>query len=821
MQFVKLSSYLLSKIRMKKCIFLWFWLGLVAIAQSQTITIIDQSTGEGLESVTLRSERPKAFAVSNSRGEVALSAFAGAERVVVQRLGFRSQTLSYEELAAGDLRLALVPAPTQFDEVVVSATRWTQAAQTVPSRIATISREQVALFNPQTAADMLGSSGEVFVQKSQQGGGSPMIRGFSANRLLYAVDGVRMNSAIFRSGNLQQVISLDPFAIESTEVFFGPGAVIYGSDAIGGVMSFQTLRPQLSLSDEPLIRGGAVSRYASANNELSGHFDVNIGWQKWALLTSISHNRFGDLRMGRHGLEEYLKPFFVQRIDSVDRVVANPNPLVQTPTGYSQTNVMQKLRFRPNGSWDFEYGFHYSETSEYSRYDRLIELLPNGLPRSAVWNYGPQIWMMNLLSVSHTANNRLYDRATLRLAQQYFEESRIDRNFSGGQRFRLRTQLERVNAYSLNLDFERSRAQHHLYYGLEYVQNEVRSEGSAIDIRNNTPIPTPDRYPNSNWSSYAAYLNYQWQPSERFLVQAGARYNAFDVQSNFERHLSFFPFDFSRSSLQNAALTGSLGLVYMPDETWKLSANLGTGFRAPNVDDIGKIFDIAAGEVVVPNPDLSPEYAYNAELNIAKIWGEVLKLDLTGFYTYLDGAMVRRPFGVGGQDSINFGGERRRVLAIQNAAYGSVYGFSAGLELRLPSGFGLSSRYNYQRGEEEMDSGELSRSRHAAPAFGMTTLSYHTDKLRLQLYAVYSAEVSFANLNVEERQKPAIYARDAEGNPFSPAWYTLNFKAMYALSPQLSVSAGIENLSDQRYRPYSSGLVAPGRNFILSLRAGF
>ncbi len=66
-----------------------------------------------------------------------------------------------------------------------------------------------------------------------------------------------------------------------------------------------------------------------------------------------------------------------------------------------------------------------------------------------------------------------------------------------------------------------------------------------------------------------------------------------------------------------------------------------------------------------------------------------------------------------------------------------------------------------------------------------------------------------------------MYAIDADGNPYSPGWYTLNFKAMYHLNELLSVTAGLENITDQRYRPYSSGLVAPGRNFILSLKANF
>ena len=143
-------------------------------------------------------------------------------------------------------QITLEDAGLSLDEIVVSATRWTQNKHDVPEKITTISTKQVALQNPQTAADLVGISDEVFIQKSQQGGGSPMIRGFATNRLLYTVDGVRMNTAIFRSGNLQNVISLDPFAIENTEVLFGPSSVIYGSDAIGGIMSFKTLTPQLS-----------------------------------------------------------------------------------------------------------------------------------------------------------------------------------------------------------------------------------------------------------------------------------------------------------------------------------------------------------------------------------------------------------------------------------------------------------------------------------------------------------------------------------------------------------------------------------------------
>ena len=242
---------------------------------------------------------------------------------------------SYAELRNSNFEIVLSISSISIDQVVISATRWNQSTSDIPSKIISISPETVALQNPQTAADLLAASGKVFIQKSQQGGGSPMIRGFSTNRLLYTVDGVRMNTAIFRGGNLQNVISLDPFAMERTEVLFGPDAVIYGSDAIGGVMSFQTLVPEFSVNEKPYITGNAVTRYASANNEKTGHFDVNVGWKKWAFVSSISSNDYGDLKQGSTGPDEFLRPFYVKREDSMDVVVTNEDPKVQNPSGYT------------------------------------------------------------------------------------------------------------------------------------------------------------------------------------------------------------------------------------------------------------------------------------------------------------------------------------------------------------------------------------------------------------------------------------------------------------------------------------------------------
>ena len=273
-------------------------------------------------------------------------------------------------------RIFLMPQTEQLDEVVMSISKWEQQKKDIPQKITSISAQSIAFTNPQTAADLLQNSGQVFVQKSQLGGGSPMIRGFATNRLVLSVDGVRMNNAIFRGGNIQNVISIDPFTIKNTEVIFGPGSVIYGSDAIGGVMNFLTLQPHFLKRDSVVVSGNANVRYASANNENTIHGDVNLASEKWAFLSSITYNSFDDLRMGSHGPDSYLRNTLVVRQNDTDVLVANENPRKQLPTGYDQINLLQKISHKPSNNWQYDLGLYYSETSSYSRYDRLIRPQP-------------------------------------------------------------------------------------------------------------------------------------------------------------------------------------------------------------------------------------------------------------------------------------------------------------------------------------------------------------------------------------------------------------------------------------------------------------
>lgn len=798
----------------KKVILMIVFLSFSVASHSQIVTIINKETKENLEQVTIFNRATNNYVTTNGRGQANISDFKNIKILEIRFLGFKTKYMSYEILEKNNFLVQLIPTVLRTDEIVISATKWQQKTSDLASKINSISPQEVALINPQTAADLLTVSGKVFVQKSQQGGGSPMIRGFATNRLLYTIDGVRMNNAIFRAGNIQNVISLDPFALEETEIIFGPGSVIYGSDAIGAVMSFKTLSPSLSLDEKTLITGNAFSRFSSANEEKTYHTDFNLGYKKWAFVTSISYNDYGDLRMGNNGPDEYLRNVYVERQNNQDIVISNKDNKIQNPSGYTQTNLMQKVRYKPNEKWNFEYGFHLSETSSYARYDRHLRTR-DGNPKYGEWKYGPQKWMMNNFELHKKGNNPFYDHVTLRLTYQKFEESRISRNFNDDKR---ETRTEKVDAYSTNLDFVKNfNRKSKLFFGTEYVFNDVNSNGVQTNIDTNISQKGPSRYPDANWSSLGFYASNQYDFSTKWVLQSGLRYNLYSLNATFST--TFYPLPFTQTTINDGALTGSLGLVFKPARDWLLSTNFSTAFRSPNVDDIGKVFDSEPGSVVVPNPDLKAEYAYNTDISIAKTFGDYLKIEVTGFYTNLKNALVRRDYTLNGLTEIMYDGELSNVQALQNAATANVYGFQTSFEAELGKGLGISSDFNYQKGEEELDNGETSASRHAAPWFGTTRVTYNANKLKAQFYADYSGSVAFDDLPITEKVKEFIYAIDENGNPYSPSWITLNVKTSYRFTENFLISTGVENLEDKRYRPYSSGIVSPGRNFVISLKA--
>lgn len=795
-------------------VLLFCFLGITVIVNAQEITLLDKVTKEPITGVAVFNIAKTKSAISNFDGKVTIDKFDDNEVIYFKHIGYFDTNFLKKNIA---LIIYLEANAQNLEEVVISASKFEQSKKEVPQKIISIKSDDILFSAPQTSADLLQNSGQVFIQKSQLGGGSPIIRGFSTNRLLISVDGVRMNNAIFRGGNVQNVISIDPFAVQNTEVILGSGSVIYGSDAIGGVMNFYSQKPKLSESDTLLFKMNAISRFASASNEKTGHIDVNLGYKKWAFFSSISYTDFEDLKMGKYGPDDYLRPEFVDPENGVDAIVENSDPRIQKFTGYNQINFLQKVHFKPNDEISYDLGLHYTATSDYPRYDRLIQYR-NGQLRSAEWEYGPQKWFLgNFQLTKHSSSSNLYDKIKFTAAYQNFQESRIDRNLDSELR---RIREESVDAISGNLDFEKTISDSSkLFYGFEYIYNRVGSNGKEINIFNNASSAIASRYPNgSTWQSAAAYFSYKYKPNKKFTFQSGLRYNHVIIRSDLSGNNTFFNFPFDEANLDTGALTGTAGISWLPNDIMHWKLNFSTAFRAPNIDDVGKLFDSEPGSVVVPNANLKAEYAYGGELGLTLKLSKAINLDIATYYTYLNNALVRRNFAINGETQIIYDGELSDVLAIQNASKSWIYGFETGLEVAFTEQLKLKSQYSVVGGTEEEENGIEVPVRHVAPAFGNTHITWQNDKFKLDAFAIYNNELSFNQLAPSEADKDYLYARDENGNPYAPSWYTLNFRSQYQFNDNLSLTATMENITNQRYRPYSSGIAAAGTNLILALK---
>lgn len=799
-----------------------------ARAQAQLLTVVDHITRQPLPGVLVYANHPKQSGVTNARGQLDLSSFKAADTIHFKIMGYSPSFYSYAELEKSEFRVDLNESSVSLSEVTILSNRSEDNKLDVPNRVEKLNMNEVAFQNPQTTADLLGTSGYAFIQKSQMGGGSPMLRGMATNRVLLVVDGVRMNNAVFRSGNLQNVISLDANALESTEILFGPGCVMYGSDAIGGVMNFRTLEPKLtdSTSKKLQVAGNALMRTSTANSEKTTHIDLNIGLRKWAFMTSFTRSEYGDLRSGSvGGVNYFYRPYYVQTIDNKDYMVANRDSALLVGSRYSQNNFMQKLIFKPNKHWAFEYGFHFSETSPYSRYDRLYVMQTDGPYKNklrwAEWYYGPQKWNMHRVGITHSKSTLAYDHLRFIVALQNFEESRYDREFMVRE---LRMQKETVEALSFNLDLDKKLGPDiTLSYGAEVVRNTVGSFASLTHVITKEVDSTVTRYPHgSTWESYGAYLGLKYKFTKKLVVNAGVRYSYYRINADFDT--TFFPFPFKEVNMSNGTLNGSLGFVYTPVKSWQIYLNGATGFRSPNIDDMGKVFESTPGYLVVPNPKLKPEKVYNAELGMVKSFGKILKIDFAGYYTILEDAMERKDYLFNGQPTIRYQGSKSNVQAVQNVGKAWVYGVQAGMEFSY-NGFGLRSTFSYQHGKEQSpDSMVYYPLRHAAPMFGGTHLTYQRKKLKLDFYVLYNGKMDYEDLALTERVNPSYardYSKDPKGLAYVESWYTLNFKVAFYVASYAAITLGVENIADRLYRPYSSGINAPGRNIIAALKARF
>ena len=780
---------------------------------AQKLYIYDQNTNLPLNEARVKScDGQTKLNQTGIDGYVSINSNPGC--YLIEADGYLSRVLGSDEIKANAGRVPLFPNQHSTDEVIISASKFNEKRKDLAQKVQVISKQELALMNQSSTADVIANSGNVFVQKSQLGGGSPIIRGFETNKVLMVVDGVRLNNAIYRGGHLQNVITLDNGIMDRVEVVFGPGSVVYGSDAIGGVMHFTTKNPTLSTTDNTLIKASAFTRYMSAVSGYAAHADVSVGTKRFGSLTSFTYSNYGDLRQGARRNDFVgsfgARPWYVERINGVDSMIVNADTNLQVGSGYTQYDVLQKFTFQQKAGVLHKLNFQLSNSSNVDRYDRLTQMSA-GKPKYAEWYYGPQYRLMGAYTLELNNATSMYDAARITVGYQSIEESRMDRKFK--KNF-LNHRIENLDILTFNADFSKKKGNNELRYGVDAWYNKVNSTAYQEDIVADTTAALDTRFPDggSTMMSAAAYATHTWEISDKLILNDGLRASYVSLNSNFIDK-TFFPFPFDGITQKHMALNGNLGLIYMPNNLWRMSLNGSTAFRAPNVDDLTKVFESVQGSVVVPNPNLKAEYAYNGELGISRVLSEGLSLQATAYYTMLKNALTVGTGTFNGQDSVIYDGQLSQVMTTTNAGKAYVYGFEAMLTGKLNDHISMLATMNYTKGRNITDSIPLD---HIPPVFGKVSMVYTVGKMRAELFMNYSGWKRLADYNMAGEDNFA-YA-----TPYGmPSWATVNARVNYNISRQLALQIACENILDQNYRNYASNISAPGRNFIVTLRGNF
>ena len=801
-----------------KRIFLLLFVLLCIQANTQTLSVRDNSSREALSNVLFKDKNEKLVS-SNNKGEADISELDKTGEISVYHLSYLPYQLTEEEKNGSNKEIRLTAKTVMMDEIVLSANRQKEHKIDVPYAITVIQQKEIEFGNQATSADVLQNTGAVFVQKSQLGGGSPVLRGFEANKVLLVVDGVRMNNAIYRGGHLQDVIGIDANMLERTEVMFGPASTIYGSDALGGVMHFYTKNAEFSSTDKMLVKANAFVRSAKASDEKTVHLDLNLGWKNFASMTNYTSSQYGDLMSGTTKLNGYTnawdRNYYVKRFGNRDSMVKNSDNNLQVGSAYTQFDFMQRFNIRSGKYLTHNLNFQYSQSSNIPRYDRLTETSGANL-KYAEWNYGPQKRLLAAYTLNFDKLTKLSDNIKVIAAYQKIDQDRISRRFRSNNRTR---QMEDVAVVSLNVDaYKRIKEKHELRYGAEIQSNQVTSTAKTEDIVKNTEGAASTRYGDggNSMSTAGIYVSHALEMTKNFVITDGLRFTANTLESKF-KDTTLFKSPYSYAKQNNSALTGNLGFTWKEYDDYKVSLLFSTGFRTPNIDDMSRVFESGGNMMVVPNANLKPEYASNVEMSLSKILNKKYKFDFTAYYTLLENALVLADFKYNGSDSITVSGSRRKVQAVQNKNRAYICGFSGGVQFDFNKNISFKSVINYTYGRyADVNKDTVVPLDHIPPMFGQSSLIFKEKNTDAEFFVRYNGKKSSADYSNSGEDNALYSANPVLG--YMPAWFTVNIRLGYNLTKNIRINASCENMTDNRYRVFSSGINASGRNFILSLR---
>lgn len=672
-------------------------------------------------------------------------------------------------LAALALGAALADAPPAassaqtLEQVQVTATRRPESTLEVPAATTVIGRERIREAAAQSAMDLLHGETGTFVQQTTPGQAVVIVRGLKGSEVLHLVDGFRLNNAIFRNAPNQYIALVDGQAIARIEVVRGPSSALYGGDAMGGVVQMFTAEPEIK-GEAWSAAGRLRSLYGSADHSTLTRFEGHGGRAGLVASGGVTYQDVGELRTGSGGRQ----PF----------------------TAYTARAADAKLRFEPADEHEIMLAAQFLEQPHTPRYDELVPGYGQTAPNSSEFAFQPQIRRFAHARYRSYAANALWDTLEAHLGRQIIVDDRRSRDFGAARR-----DLERNSSTLDGVTLQAGKAigEHYLTYGAELYRDEVRSRRLGERVDDGLRTERASRFPDGSTMRQAgAFLVDDWRVG-RLDVNGGLRYSRISSELPSNGGIG--------TALSDSDLSGNVGLAFALAPQTRLVANLGRGFRPPNVFDLGTFGDRPGNRFNIPNPELAPERVATIDAGI-KFAGRRWQGEAIAFRSRYRDKIT--PVLTG--ETTDTG---RAIVQSRNATRLDLWGIETGVRAHLRDDLELYASATATRGDEQLEGDEYPADR-IPPLFGKAGAVWHPrPKLSLEGYVFYAAKQD--RLSPRDRIDPRMDPNGTSG------WSTLNARFAYRVRDDLDLSLRLDNLGDHAYREHGSGLDEPGFNAILGV----
>ncbi len=655
-----------------------------------------------------------------------------------------------------------------LDPLFVTASRSEQIESAAAYSTAYIDAEFIRDNTRRTLPEALQFTPGVLVQKTANGHGSPIIRGFTGRQNLLLVDGVRLNNSTWRGGPVQYWNTVDPFSIDRLELVKSQGSVLYGSDAVGGTLNAFT--KSSAFQDQA---HGAFFQHGSgyyeyrANGEGSniGRIDSQFGvGGQWGVHLGLSAKDFGDIedsavgRMTHTGYPEQDLDF------RFDMALSSQVTLTLAYQYVNQDDVWRWHRTQFNPGWT--HGDHVvadgsflSETYDQERSLAYVKLTGENPEDAAFIRH----W--------HTT-----------LSWQKGQDSTDQLRSSTDHR----TSAIDLDTYGLDVGFESGIGPGTLVYGFDYYRDEVDSEAYRNGVFRPTARPVAD---DSSYDLLGAYAQYEWQPVEPLRISGGLRYTYARAEWDAYRAQGETTDISGEGEWDN--LSASLRAVWDFNDCWSAYGGVSQAFRAPNLNDLTGNTVSLAGLDSRGSPDLDPEKYVTAELG-GRYGSETVSASLAGFYTWNRDAIISEVIG--------------SDIYATNGGSGYVYGFEAEGAWRINPCWTLSGMAAWNEGKTDSPSNGERWITRQLPFSSSVALRWTHPSDRFWVEGRVLAAVTEARIHPSDQQN------DASRIPThgTPGYIVASVHGGWAVNDHLELTCGIENLTDEDYRNHGSGQNEPG-----------